>query len=89
MDSVNFLTFCHMYQIYLHILMIRQLEPANRKEYRSFVQKMLQKNKTMHGEMDRRTVYGGSEFIQSVNRRYNLEAVIRQRGLPEKENPNK
>ncbi len=64
-------------------------DQSERKEYRSFVQKMLQKNESMRGEMDRRTVYGGSEFIQSVNRRYNLEAVIRKRGRPEKEDPNK
>jgi hypothetical protein len=31
-----------------------------RKEYRSFVQQMQRQHESMRGEMDRRTIYGGS-----------------------------
>ncbi|HDQ04050.1 MAG TPA: transposase [Deltaproteobacteria bacterium] len=56
-----------------------------RKEYRKFVQEMLKKNKAMRGEMERRTIYGGHDFIQRVNKKYKMEAVIKKRGRPKKE----
>jgi len=56
-----------------------------RKEYRSFVQQMKRKHESMHGEMERRTIYGGSDFIQRVIKRYKLDAVIKKRGRPKKE----
>jgi hypothetical protein len=40
---------------------------------------------SMRGEMDRRTIYGGSEFIQDVHKQYKLDAVIKKRGRPRKE----
>ena len=58
-----------------------------RKEYRSFVQQMQRKHDSMRGEMDRRTIYGGSEFIQRVRKRYKIDAVIKKRGRPKKESP--
>ncbi len=60
-----------------------------RKEYRSFVQQMQRKHDSMRGEMDRRTIYGGSEFIQRVRERYKLDAVIKKRGRPKKDLPEK
>ena len=56
-----------------------------RKEYRKFVQQMLQKNEAMRGEMERRTVYGGGDFIQRVHKRFKIDAVIKERGRPRKE----
>ena len=56
-----------------------------RKEYRKFVQQMLQKNEAMRGEMERRTVYGGGDFIQRVHKRFKIDAVIKGRGRPRKE----
>jgi len=56
-----------------------------RKEYRSFVQQMQRKHESMRGEMDRRTIYGGSDFVQKVQKRYKLEALIKKRGRPRKE----
>jgi putative transposase len=53
-----------------------------RREYRKFVLQMMQKNEAMRGEMDRRTIYGSGEFIKQVNKRYKIDAVIRQRGRP-------
>jgi putative transposase len=55
-----------------------------RKEYRKFVQQMLQKNESMRGEMERRTIYGGGDFIQRVHKMYKIDAVIKKRGRPKK-----
>lgn len=55
-----------------------------RKEYRSFVQQMQRKNESMRGAMDRRTIYGGRDFVQQVQKRYKLDAVIKKRGRPRK-----
>lgn len=60
-----------------------------RKEYRKFVQEMLQKNEAMRGEMDRRTVYGGGNFLECVQKRFKLDAVIKKRGRPRKESSDK
>jgi putative transposase len=59
-----------------------------RKEYRSFVQQMQRQHESMRGEMDRRTIYGGSAFIQNVQKQYKLDAVIKKRGRPRKEKSN-
>ena len=56
-----------------------------RKEYRKFIQEMLQKNEAMRGEMDRRTIYGGGEFLERVQNKFKLDAVIKKRGRPRKE----
>jgi putative transposase len=56
-----------------------------RKEYRKFVQDMLQKNEAMRGEMERRTIYGGGDFVQRVHKRFKIDAVIKKRGRPRKE----
>jgi putative transposase len=59
-----------------------------RKEYRKFVQQMLQKNEAMRGEMERRTVYGDSDFVQQMHNRFKIDAVIKKRGRPKKESAN-
>jgi len=56
-----------------------------RKEYRLFVQQMQCKHESMRGVMERRTIYGGSDFAQAMQKRYNLDAVIKKRGRPRKE----
>ena len=60
-----------------------------RKEYRKFVQEMLQKKEAMRGEMDRKTIYGGGEFLERVQKKFKLDAVIRKRGRPRKESSGK
>jgi len=57
-------------------------DEAVRSEYRNFVQEMLKKNEAMRGEMERRRIYGGHDFIQRVNKKYKMEAVIKKRGRP-------
>ncbi len=56
-----------------------------RKEYRNFIQEMLQKKEAMPGEMDRRTICGGGEFLKRVQNKFKLDAVIKKRGRPRKE----
>lgn len=58
-----------------------------REEYRKFVLQMQQKHEALRGEMERRTIYGGSEFIQRVQKRYKLDAMIKKRGRPKKTPP--
>ncbi len=60
-------------------------EESVRREYRKFVRVMLEKKKAMSGEMERRLVFGSHDFIQSVNKRYKLEAAVKKRGRPKQE----
>jgi hypothetical protein len=60
-----------------------------RKEYRKFVQQMLQKNEAMRGEMERRTIYGGGDFVQQVHKKFKIDAVIKKRGRPKQEEADK
>ena len=60
-------------------------DEAVRKEYRKFVKEMLQKNEAMRGEMEKRLIYGGSDFIHRVNKKFKMEALIKKRGRPKKE----
>jgi hypothetical protein len=73
-----------------HIIFDKLLtDETARKEYRAFVQQMQRNRESMRGEMERRTIYGGSEFIQRLNKRYKIEAVIKKRGRPRKESSEK
>ena len=56
-----------------------------RREYRKFVLQMQQKNESMRGEMERRTIYGGGDFIQRVHKKFRIDAFIKKRGRPKKE----
>ncbi|MDQ5985309.1 MAG: hypothetical protein CSYNP_01017 [Syntrophus sp. SKADARSKE-3] len=56
-----------------------------RKAYRSFIQQMQRKHESMRGQMERRTIYGSSEFVQQVHKHYKLDSMIRKRGRPRKE----
>ena len=60
-----------------------------RREYRQFVQQMMEKKEAMRGEMERRKIYGSGEFIQEVNKRFKIEAIIRGRGRPRLSNDEK
>jgi putative transposase len=53
-----------------------------RQEYRKFVHQMMEKKESMKGEMDRRTIYGGGEFVREVNKRFKIDARIKERGRP-------
>jgi hypothetical protein len=49
---------------------------------------MQRKNESMRGEMERRTIYGGSNFIQRVEKRFKIDAIIKRRGRLKKETVN-
>lgn len=53
-----------------------------RREYRKFVQAMLKNNEAMKGEMERKNIYGGEEFIRQLQGKYKLDATIKKRGRP-------
>ncbi len=53
-----------------------------RREYRKFVLAKMEKKKSMRGEMDRRTIYGSGEFIEAVQKRFKIDALIKERGRP-------
>jgi putative transposase len=53
-----------------------------RKAYREFVHQMMEKKEAMKGEMNRRAIYGSWEFIQEVNKRFKIDARIKEPGRP-------
>jgi hypothetical protein len=50
---------------------------------------MQRKNDSMCGVVDRRTIYSGGDCIEQVQKRYKLDAVIKKRGRPGKEEDRK
>jgi putative transposase len=54
-------------------------EGERRKKYREFVRGMLEK-KAMKGEMDRRIVYGGEDFVKDMATAYKIPQKVRQMG---------
>jgi putative transposase len=66
-----------------HIIYSRLFEDQDvRREYRKFVQSMMEKKESMRGEMDRWAIYGSGSFIQEVQKRFKLDAQIKERGRP-------
>lgn len=56
-----------------------------RKKYREFVHGMMKEKNSMKGEMNRRMIYGGEDFITKMLAGFRIGAVIRQRGRPRKD----
>jgi len=66
-------------------------EGERRKKYREFVRGMLKEKEAMKGEMNRRVVYGGEDFVKEMLTTYHISEKIkrmrRQRGwIKNKEN---
>jgi len=55
------------------------------QRYRGFVKGMLEEKKAMKGEMERRLVYGGSEFIGTLSRKHTIAGHLRSIGRPRKQ----
>jgi hypothetical protein len=51
-----------------------------REKYREFVRGMLKEKEAMKGEMDRRIVYGGEDFVKNMMSNYNISEKIKQMG---------
>lgn len=60
-------------------------EAERRKRYREFVKGMIKERGAMRGEMDRRVVYGSEGFIEKLRKQYDIEAIVKQKGRPKKE----
>jgi hypothetical protein len=46
---------------------------------------VLKARNAMKGEMDRRMIYGNKDFIDVIKRGYELEALVKPKGRPKKE----
>jgi putative transposase len=55
-------------------------EKVRREKYREFVQEMLKEKKAMKGEMEKRIVYGGEDFVKAMTTTFNVSEKIRQMG---------
>jgi len=55
------------------------------QKYRHFVKGMLKEKKAMKGEMDRRLVYGDSEFIGILTKKHTIAGQLRSIGRPRKQ----
>ncbi len=59
-------------------------ETERRRKYREFVKGMLKEKNAMKGEMNRRVVYGSEDFTKEVTKEYKIDAVIKLKGRPKK-----
>lgn len=64
---------------------LSEKEAERRKKYRDFVRGMIKEKEAMKGEMNKRVLYGGEEFIEEVTKKYKVEAVIKAKGRPRKD----
>ena len=61
-------------------LQLSDEEGARRKEYRDFIRGMLREKEAMKGEMDKRIVYGGEDFVKDMTTTYNISEKIKPMG---------
>jgi len=61
-------------------LQLSEEEGERRKKYREFVRGMLKEKEGMKGEMDRRIVYGGEDFVKDMTTTYNISEKIKRMG---------
>lgn len=60
-------------------------EGERRKKYREFVKGMIKEKGSMKGEMNRRMIYGNEDFTKAIAKEYKIDAVIKPKGRPKKE----
>jgi len=61
-------------------LQLSKEEGERRKKYREYVRGMLKEKEGMKGEMDRRIVYGGEDFVKEMMTTYNISEKIKRMG---------
>lgn len=59
-------------------------ERDRRRKYREFVKGMVKENDAMKGEMNRRMIYGSSDLIEVMEKKYSIDELIKQKGRPRK-----
>jgi len=55
------------------------------QKYRQFVKGMLKEKKAMKGEMDRKLVYGSTDFIGMLSNKHTITGELRAQGRPKKQ----
>ena len=61
-------------------LQLSEDEGERRKKYRQFVRGMLKEKEAMKGEMDRRIMYGGKDFVKEMTKTCKISEKIKQMG---------
>ena len=61
-------------------LQLSEKEGERRKKYRAFVRGMLKEKEAMKGEMNRRIVYGGADFVKDMTASYNISEKLKPMG---------
>ena len=61
-------------------LQLSEDEVERRKKYRQFVRGLLKEKEAMKGEMDRRIMYGGKDFVKEMTKTYKISEKIKQMG---------
>ncbi|MBM4141608.1 MAG: transposase [Nitrospira sp.] len=64
---------------------LSKVDGERRSKYRELVKGMIKEKGSMKGEMDRRVAYGSDVFLKKVAKEYKVDAVIKPRGRPRKE----
>ena len=57
-----------------------EYEGERKKKYREFVRGMLKEKDAMKGEMNRRIMYGGEDFVKDMAKTYNITEKIKRMG---------
>jgi len=60
-------------------------DAERRRKYREFVKGMLVEKEAMKGEMERKAVYENEAFVAMLQKRFELEEMIRWKGRPRKD----
>ena len=60
-------------------------ETVRRKRYREFLKGAIKARKAMKREIDGRMIYGNRDFADVTKRRYELEALVKPKGRPKKD----
>ncbi len=55
-------------------------ETKRRKKYREFVRGMIKAKEAMKGEMEKRLIYGGRDFLKEIEKDFNISGKINPQG---------
>lgn len=64
-------------------------EAERGKRYREFVRGMVKEKEAMKGEMNKRVLYGSEDFIEKTTKKYKVEAMIKPKGRPRRDEDDK
>jgi putative transposase len=61
-------------------LQLSEEEGERREKYREFIRRMLKEKGAMKGEMDKRIMYGGEDFVKDMMTTYHISEKIKRIG---------